>query len=546
MSKEKNKREWIKTAAIVFLSIMLVLTFFSNTIMNYSLPVVATDYVQNGSITAKIRGTGMVEGTDPYVVKLAEDEAAKVISSIEIRKGEHVDEGQVLMKFSTKKVVGMEEAQKNLKAAQDAYNAVVKELESAVLKGQLTNEKKNQLLKGVTGQYQDYLEAITSIDTQVEELEKNLSDYETALAQCNFYLTLNSGDALIDKDAALAEKTAAEKEFNAANGIYVATKNQIADLEEKLKTAEAGEEKDSMEATLKEKKEALPALEKEATSKKAVFDQKNAYYNKPIEYENQQSLKTQYEYLIDVTRQNLTAAKENKDAINSTVDNENMYYEKVKLAKDTLAEAKKNVSDLEGAGDTSEILAPISGIVDELFFKSGEEVSAGQIVANIQPDGKGYTMSISVTNEQARNVSVGDRADLVNSWYYYDTDVVLSSIKPDRSDPGKKKMLTFDVTGDVTTGQSLTISVGQRSANYDLIVPNSAIHEDSNGKFILIIESKSSPLGNRYIATRVDVQVVASDDTKSAISGALNGWEYVITTSNKPVEANKQVRLADN
>ena len=29
-----KKREWVKTAAIIFLSVMLVLTFFSNTIMN--------------------------------------------------------------------------------------------------------------------------------------------------------------------------------------------------------------------------------------------------------------------------------------------------------------------------------------------------------------------------------------------------------------------------------------------------------------------------------------------------------------------------------
>ena len=41
----KKKREWVKTAAIIFLSVMLVLTFFSNTIMNYSLPEVATQYV---------------------------------------------------------------------------------------------------------------------------------------------------------------------------------------------------------------------------------------------------------------------------------------------------------------------------------------------------------------------------------------------------------------------------------------------------------------------------------------------------------------------
>ncbi len=79
-----------------------------------------------------------------------------------------------------------------------------------------------------------------------------------------------------------------------------------------------------------------------------------------------------------------------------------------------------------------------------------------------------------------------------------------------------------------------------------MIVPNSAIREDSNGKFILIVESRQTPLGTRYTAVRVDVQVLASDDNQSAISAGLSGYEYVITTSTKPVEAGKQVRLTDN
>lgn len=80
--------------------------------------------------------------------------------------------------------------------------------------------------------------------------------------------------------------------------------------------------------------------------------------------------------------------------------------------------------------------------------------------------------------------------------------------------------------------------------NYDTIVPTSAIREDSNGKFIMIIESKSTPLGNRYYARRVDVDVITSDDTKSAVTGALEGYEYVITTTTKPIKENEQVRLA--
>ena len=81
---EKNikRKEWVKTAAIVFLSIMLVLTFFSNTIMNYSLPEVATEYVHSDNITLQVRGTGVVEAGDPYNVVIEEN---RVIKSVVVK-----------------------------------------------------------------------------------------------------------------------------------------------------------------------------------------------------------------------------------------------------------------------------------------------------------------------------------------------------------------------------------------------------------------------------------------------------------------------------
>ena len=44
--KKSNRKEWIKNVAIIFLTVMLILTFFSNTIMNYSLPEVATAMIE--------------------------------------------------------------------------------------------------------------------------------------------------------------------------------------------------------------------------------------------------------------------------------------------------------------------------------------------------------------------------------------------------------------------------------------------------------------------------------------------------------------------
>lgn len=59
--KVRGKRDWVKNAIIIFLAVLLVLTFFSNTIMNYSLPEVAAQYPLSTTITTKIRGSGTVE-----------------------------------------------------------------------------------------------------------------------------------------------------------------------------------------------------------------------------------------------------------------------------------------------------------------------------------------------------------------------------------------------------------------------------------------------------------------------------------------------------
>ena len=70
METNVKKREWVKTVAIIFLAVMLVLTFFSNTIMNHSLPEVATANVTSGTINAKIRGQGTVSANETYDVTI--------------------------------------------------------------------------------------------------------------------------------------------------------------------------------------------------------------------------------------------------------------------------------------------------------------------------------------------------------------------------------------------------------------------------------------------------------------------------------------------
>ena len=565
----KKRREWVKNAAIIFLSVMLVLTFFSNTFMNYSLPEVAAQYVQSGTITAKIRGTGTVESGDPYNVKISE---TRTISSVLVKTGDKVEKGAPLLLLEDKE-------SKELKDAQAALDKAMLDFELALLSGDISNSAFQNVQNGNVSSLNTYQSRIVAAEAEIDKWQKQVDEATTAInqlktAQVNVdaggapdtsseqnkvnvaQAALNSDEIKIAKDkisewqAAQATCQATIDKYNeniassvSGNGFV----NQVTEDEYQL----AVKNRDQYQSLINERQafinsnpdkvkaydEKVKAL---ADANKALTEKQNSKTNST----NSLTVQTQnWQTELDKRNIQLKAAQDTKAQLLKDISTElNLDYQ-----LDSLKKQRDDIAKLQENAVGASIEAPIAGTITSVTVKAGDEAQPDTALVTMQPEGKGFTMSFSVTNDQAKRLSVGDKADLVNSWRYSDMDITLASIKPDTTDPGQKKLLTFDITGDeVTPGQSLNVSVGQKSANYDLIVPNSAIREDSNGKFILIVESKSSPLGNRYVATRVDVEVLASDDTQSAVSGALYGSEFVITTSTQPVEAGKLVRLANN
>ena len=110
-TKAKN-RGWVKNAVIVFLVILLLLTFFSNTILNRSLAEVATKSATGTSITARIRGSGTVTAVGSYEVKAAQ---TREIRSVMVRVGQEVQQGDVLFVLGEGESDELEKAKENLR-----------------------------------------------------------------------------------------------------------------------------------------------------------------------------------------------------------------------------------------------------------------------------------------------------------------------------------------------------------------------------------------------------------------------------------------------
>ena len=650
MDTNVKRREWVKTAAIIFLAVLLVLTFFSNTIMNASLPEVATQQVTQGTINAKIRASGTITANETYNVKLAQ---SRKIESVKCKVGQAVNAGDVLFVLEAQESDELKAAKTDLEAKEldyqkslitasndsaqedrdvqklrDAYNEALaiysqyssmdaSQIATAKAKADAKKKELDRAKKDADEALaeaqadEDYttakaniatLEAqIASFKTEIDGYKEQIKELQTTggnttggprdaiekrQIQLNKLLADNAiyksdydeADELLSGNAATEENLANalmnKKGYTQAEAVQRAAELKIAydqwtkyltdkaqleeeirDLEKQLDNTETPistqEQIDKLNEKINTANAKLKKANRDLTStKNTVESQENLIKRLKT---NADDLAEQVEDQADVIS-NLESASSAADTVKSTKTAlEDKLFEMNKgdtaaldmqAAKKAIEEAKANIEKLTKDADAQEVTAKVGGTIASVTVTAGDTASADTAIATINQTDRGFTVKISITNEQAKKVKVGDTAELVNYWG--DATATLETIGNDPQNPQKNRQLTFRLTGsDIQPDSNITLAIGQQSASYDAIVPTSAIRTDNNGSFVLAIVSKSTPLSTRYTATRVDVQVLASDDKSSAVSGIGSG-EFVITTSTKPIEAGTQVRLAEN
>lgn len=560
MENKPKNREWVKNAAIIFLAVLLVLTFFSNTIMNRSLPEVATQYIQRGTITAKVRGTGTVESNGVYEVIAGE---TREIRAVMVRSGQVVEAGDVLFVLGEGDSAELEAAQDQLRELQRSYQTAalsipsydytleereIAKLQEAFDAAKADEEAALKTLEAVDGVSEDEVTAARAkltlaqdklasaqekYDKDIEDATKNVEACQQVLDDLIAQKEAQGGEPASEPEAEPAEGEGEEGEEGGGEGKAPSIDELIAQAQTTLDNAKKALN-DLIENPDPAIAEAQAQVEEsEIELSKLLNPVAKQKYDEAVE------MRKSLEEELFLSRYNLEQQKKNDERAQAQAS--------ISLGSiaDQITKVQNEIKKLSG-GEENEILAKVSGTVESVNYMAGQTAPMNEVLCTIEVPDMGYTLSFSVTNDQARRLRVGDTASVTNYYWGSTINATLTNIKTDPKDPQGSKVLTFDVTGDVNAGSNLTLSVGSKSAEYDLVVPNSAIRTDSNGSFVLIVTEKSSPLGNRYIATRVDVDVVIADDVNSAVTGDLESWSYVITTSSKPISNGDMVKLADN
>ncbi len=575
-----DRKDKIKNITIIFLLVMLILTFFSNTIMNYSLVEVSTQQVTSGQITSKVRGSGSVEASESYSVTIEE---TRKIATVNVKKDAEVATGDLLFTLEDTDSDELDAAKKSLNEAQAAYESAVLTAGITVAerqsieagKGSSLTQKQNEI-SAANQRVKDAQAAVDAAQASVDKIKAQIDAVSNSTAD-----TTAEEKAVLDAEKKNSEAqdslTSAESAYTPVKSAYDTALSGLQSAQstyDEAKTAYDNLPSTATEADKQTAKTSVAIAETKLKAAKATYDARKDDLNKVQgSYDSAKSAATDSKNALSNANYNLSVKKltgtntaeannlqaqlntataaltDANSALTSATNDQKKVTDKISgevtiaSAYKTMTDLQEEVAKLQAKSIGTEITSPISGTVTDIAVTAGTTVNANDVMMTIQPENKAYVLQFSVTENQAKKVRVGDTAEILNNWYGNDVSAVVSAIRKDPQNRSNS-IIICEMKGDVSVGDSYTLSIGEQSSNYDTIVPTSAIREDSNGKFILIIESKSTPLGNRYYARRVDVDVITSDDTKSAVTGALEGYEYVITTTTKPIKENEQVRLA--
>ena len=546
--KKRGRRDWVKNAIIIFLAVLLVLTFFSNTIMNYSLPEVAAQYPQSTTLTTKIRGSGTVESAQSYNVTVQE---TRTVAAVNVKKGDTIAAGDTLLTLDATESQELQDARTNLATVKLDYEklklpknedgaaaqaASLAQAQAAVTKAEsdlATAQKYESDLKW----YQDqeasakstlatknqnkeyYTELESNLKEQIDNAGNSSADYLSAKQRLE---NIPEGEEYEEeREAALAEVQRIYDEQVAPQ--VVSLTNQLAEAQQNLLNATyAASQAESAYTSAQDATASFQSKHQDATSVSAA----------------QSALQSAKDNLA-------TLQATAKDTENTNAYNDSVAQLDLAAKEQEVKDAEAKVKALEEKTSAANIKSRYAGVVTEVNVAAGDTTTADTPLMVVELTEKGYTLKATVTKEQARTLKEGLQAEITNLWDSGIT-MTLTSITSDKNDPANSRVLTFAVTGeDVSVGQSLSFSVGDKNSNYDLVIPSAAIHTDADGSFVYTVQVKSSPLGNRYTVRKKTVTIVASDDNNSAVSGELSSDDFVITTATVPLKVGTQVRIAE-
>ena len=576
MAMGSKRRVKVVRAMIAFIVILALLTFFSNTIMNLTIPKVMGSYASRGNLSYSNNGRGKITVDNQTEVKGLE---GRTVDKVLVGNFDLVQKGDPLF---------------TLKSVEESSDLQTK-------KDRLTELQRAAEYDSRTDDSVDF----SSYYDQINTAKETLSQAEDTLDKVR-----NSDDVEAENNAIIAEESAKavslEASVNAAAKTVEDIKKDISAIDSQITPLESqiqvyvalgtptpsptptpgGEapapaaddttpptvpyldpdgldrnsptyEMDKLLYKISQLEEQKKALESQLTDAQARLNEASAELadcqgkiaDAKAEIASLATLPTETaaQNAVTAAQHAVTAAQK---ALSDAQTQAGITQDKARDAEEDrdkeIAKLEKEIAELEKAAKITEITAPADGYVYNISAIAGDALTAKDIVAYIIPEfDRICSVTFEFSTQAAQNIYVGQSLEVTSGFI---EGCTVASIKPDPKDPRGTRLVKCIVDGnDAWPGEDITVNAGKGNDNYKCVVPSSAVNQDNTGDFVYVIQGSSTPLGDKYTVKRVDVTVEAEDGSASAIKGeGLDKYDVMIVIrAEKPLEDGQRVRLED-
>ena len=520
---------WLKGLAGL-LAVMLVFTIASRVVASITVPQVTASAPSSGKIEHTVMASGTVEaGGEKAIVT----EEGILVAQVNVHTGESIGEGETLFALDM-----------------DSLEDQIYGLQNQIKKLQLENDslKKNKAQADAKQQL---------------ELKRAQEDYEETIAKN----TVSDGKANEALQKAADAKSQAEKELNSAKDALAQAEKELNAVKEELQNVKEAVAAEQSKDTADQPKDAADSdasgkNEQDNTTNSTITQKlqqlEEAVQEKQNTYDTIQAKVTEKQAALDSASVALEEKQEQLESNTSTAEDAKKAAERAVedagLSADidhtqeinaiSLEQFQKQLEKLKTLKQQNgEITAPSSGIITKVCVETGQKTTdTAAVVMSDEQSGLFFTTTTDSKNREY--LSVGDNATITGVGKET-SDCSIVSLETSKD--GSSIKVSIAMQGDdFLPGESAQMTATRKSESYDYLVPVTAVWQENNKAYVLLLETENTVLGEQYIARKAEVQILDKNSSYAAVSGnSLSADCQIITDSDRTVGNGDVVRMTE-
>ncbi len=199
--------------------------------------------------------------------------------------------------------------------------------------------------------------------------------------------------------------------------------------------------------------------------------------------------------------------------------------------------------EMAGTGEITEIVAENTGIITSIGVKKGMYVSSMQntIIYEVAEKSEEWTIALFITDEQLEYVEVNGTANVevedVNERFVGEIQAIVPYAN--QSKTGYLVRILICSEDMEIVGRQAKVTIRKDSPQYDALIPVAALRKDAVGYYVLVLQEEDSVLGDGYVAHRMSVDLLDSDETYCAVIGLPSDEIVIVAATSEITDGSK-------